>query len=293
VSDTKLPTYGGQAVIEGVMMRGAAACAIAVRKPDDSIEVKIEGLGAIYRSRIAKIPFIRGLLILWDAIVLGMQALTFSANVQLEEEEQLEGAPMLITLGGFLVIGVGFFFLLPAGVAHLVENLLGVQSGWSNVVEGLVRLLLVIGYIWGIGFMADIRRVYGYHGAEHKTINAFEAGSELTVSAVQAFPREHPRCGTAFILTVVLFSVVLFSALGPLSLPMRLATRILFVPLLAALAYEYIRFTARISSTVFGRLLMAPNLWLQRLTTVEPDGAMIEVALAAFNAMRNEEAKPA
>lgn len=287
----KLSTYGGQAVIEGVMMRGTQVCAIAVRSPDQSIVIETQPLSGMYRSRIAKIPFLRGLLILWDALVLGMRALTFSANMQVDEEEQLEGGQMILTLILSLILGICLFFLLPAGAAHLVERFVRWGAFGSNVLEGLIRLILLVGYIWAIGFLPDIRRVYGYHGAEHKTINAFEADEELVVDTVKQFPREHPRCGTAFLLTVVAFSILIFTAVGPQPLLQRLASRIVLVPVLASLAYEYIRLTAKLMRFSWARPFVLPNLWLQRLTTREPDPQMIEVAIAAFNSMRLEEEK--
>jgi uncharacterized protein YqhQ len=287
----RLSTYGGQAVIEGVMMRGTQVCAVAVRSPDQSIVIETQPLGGIYQSGIAKIPFLRGLLKLWDALVLGMRALTFSANMQVDEEEQLEGGQMILTLILSLILGICLFFLLPAGAAYLVERFVHWGAFGSNLLEGLIRLSLLIGYIWAIGFLPDIRRVYGYHAAEHKTINAFEAGAELGVDIVKQFPREHPRCGTAFLLTVVAFSIFIFTAIGPQSLLERLATRVVFVPVLASLAYEYIRLTAKLMRFSWARPLVLPNLWLQRLTTREPDLQMIEVAIAAFNSMKLQEEK--
>ncbi len=186
-----LPTYGGQAVIEGVMMRGRSSCKVAVRTPDSDIQVEDLPLSPIYRSRWATLPFLRGLLVLWDALGLGMRALTFSANVQGGEDANIEGAPMFITMAISLLFGVGLFFLLPAGGAYLVQQVTPLTSGWVNLIEGLVRLLLLVGYIWGIGLMPDIQRVYGYHGAEHMTINAFEAGADLRVESVRQYSRQH------------------------------------------------------------------------------------------------------
>ena len=285
----KLPTYGGQAVIEGVMMRGAQNWAVAVRTPDSSIVVKKERLGRFYRSRWIKVPFARGLFVLWDALVLGINALTYSANMQAEEDEQIEGASAVLTFVFSLSLGIAIFFLLPVGVAYIFEAFLHLSTGWANLIEGILRLALLIGYIWVIGQLPDIRRVYGYHGAEHKTINAFEAGASLEPRVVKEFPREHPRCGTAFLLTVVVFSILFFSFLGPMPLLPRLLSRIIFVPLLAALAYEYIRLTAKWINYTWAKPLIAPNLWLQRLTTREPDESMLEVAIAAFEAMRLDE----
>jgi uncharacterized protein YqhQ len=284
-----LPNYGGQAIVEGVMMRGREVCAIAVRAPDSSIVVESQDLAKVYRSQLARIPFLRGLLILGDALVLGMRALTFSANVQVGEDEKIEGAPMVLTLLLSLAMGIGLFFLLPAGIAYLTE----VGLGWSglvvNVIEGAVRLGLLVGYIWIIGFMPEIRRVYGYHGAEHKTINAYEAGAKLDIDTVSQFSREHPRCGTAFLLTVVIFSIVLFTIIGPLPLLPRLLSRLLLVPALAMVAYEYIRFTARYFHSPLIKPLVIPNLALQRLTTREPDDDMLEVAITAFQTMLRRE----
>ena len=276
-------------MIEGVMMRGTQVYAIAVRAPDQTITVEIEPLSSLYRSKLAKIPFLRGLLILWDALILGTHALTFSANAQAEEDERLEGSPLVLTLLASVAVGLGFFFLLPAGIAYIVEQLLHWNAWQSNFLEGLIRLGLLVGYIWAIGFMPDIRRVFGYHGAEHKTINAFKAGESLDVESVMRFPREHPRCGTAFLLTVVVLSILIFSVLGPLPLVLRFASRLLLAPVIASLAYEYIRLTSWMMRFSWARPLLIPNLWLQRLTTREPEPAMVEVAIAAFQAMHARE----
>lgn len=288
----RLPSYGGQAVLEGVMMRGTRACAVAVRAPDASIVIDTRPLGGLYRSRWARVPLLRGLLLLWDALALGMRALTFSANVQ-AGDEQLSPTQQATAMAVAVAGGLSLFFLLPAGVGYLAERLLGAQAWAANLIEGLTRLGLLVGYVAAIGLLPDIRRVYGYHGAEHKTINAFEAGAPLTVEDVASFPREHVRCGTSFLLTVVVLSVLLFSLLGPLPLLPRLLSRLALIPVLAALAYEYLRLSARLARFAWARPLLAPNLALQRLTTREPDPAMIEVALAAFEAMRAQESESA
>ena len=286
---SKMPTYGGQAVIEGVMMRGSRAVAIAMRAPNKEIVVHTEPLGGIYQSRLAKIPFLRGLIMLWDALGLGMRFLTLSANTQSGEDEKLEGPAMYLTLFISLAFGIGLFFLAPAAVGQLSESFLKWNSWLGNLVEGIVRLLLLIGYIWLIGQWGDIRRVFSYHGAEHKTINAFEAGVDLTPENVSKFSVEHPRCGTAFLLTLVVMSVLLFSLLGPLPAFWRFASRILFLPILAGLAYEFIRWTANHLENPLVRLLIKPNLSLQHLTTREPSLDMLEVAITAFKTMRTEE----
>ncbi|NQS92268.1 MAG: DUF1385 domain-containing protein [Chloroflexi bacterium] len=289
ITTTKLPNYGGQAVIEGVMMRGKKAAAIAMRNPEGEIIIHTEKLNKIYQSQIMKIPFLRGLIGLYDALILGMKALTISANTQTGEDEKIEGPALFFTFFLSLSIAVLIFFLLPAGVGQAVEGYLNWQPWVGNLIEGLVRLIFLIGYMWGIGQMEDIKRVFSYHGAEHKVINAFEGGAELIPEKVKEFSLEHPRCGTAFLLIVVLFSVLLFTALGPMTLAWRLISRILFLPILAGVAYEYLRWTAANQHNPFVKVLIKPNLALQRLTTNEPSLEIIEVSLAAFNAMRKLE----
>ncbi len=287
--EDRLIAYGGQAVIEGVMMRGRSAAAVAMRDPDGEIVIHVEKLAGIYKSRLAKIPFLRGLVLLWDALGLGMRALTISANTQTGEDEKLEGPMLTLTLVFSLAFGVGLFFLLPAAAGGLAESLLHWNSWWGNVLEGIARLALLVGYIWAVGLMPDIRRVYAYHGAEHKTINAYEAGAELTPESVATFSLEHPRCGTAFLLTLVLLSILVFSLLGPMPLLWRLVSRLLLIPVLAGVAYEYIKWTANHLDSPIVRMLIRPNLALQSLTTREPDLAMLEVAITSFNTMRDAE----
>ena len=286
---TKLPNYGGQAVIEGVMMRGKKAAAIAMRAPDGSITVHTEELNKIYQSKIMRVPFLRGLIGLYDALVLGMKALIISANTQTGEDEKLEGPAFFFTFILSLGFAILVFFLIPAGVGQLVENYLNWKPWISNLVEGLIRLVFLIAYMWGIGQMEEIKRVFSYHGAEHKVINAFEASAELTPETIKNFSREHPRCGTAFLLIVVIFSVFLFTALGPMSLYWRLISRILLLPVLAGVSYEYLRWTAANQQKPLVKALIRPNLALQRLTTNEPSLDIIEVSIAAFNAMRELE----
>ncbi len=287
--EDKIISYGGQAVIEGVMMRGKHAFAVAMRAPDGNIVVHQEGLAKVYQSWFTKVPFLRGTLLLWDALGLGMKALTLSANTQTGEDEKLEGPALYATLATSLAISIGLFFLLPAGVGGLADTYLGWPTLAHNLLEGVVRLLLLIGYIWGIGFMPEVKRLYGYHGAEHKTINAYEAGVELTPENVAKFPLEHPRCGTAFMLTLMLLSVLVFSALGEMSIYWRFASRILLIPVLAGIAVEYIRWTANHLNSPLVRLLIKPNLALQSLTTREPDSSMLEVAIESFKTMRKAE----
>ena len=285
----KLPSYGGQAVIEGVMMRGASSVAIAMRDPDQKIIIHSEELGGIYKSKISKIPFLRGLILLWDALGLGMRALTISANAQTGEDEELEGPALYLTLAFSLTFSIVLFFIAPATVGNLVERWWGVQPWVSNLAEGFVRLALLIGYVGLIGLMPDIKRVFMYHGAEHKTINAFESNIELTPENVAQQSIEHPRCGTAFLLTLMLLSVLIYSLLGNQTLAARLISRVALIPVLAGIAYEYIRWTANHLDSAFVRWMIKPNLALQRLTTREPSLEIIEVGIAAFEAMRAKE----
>ncbi len=288
--EDRIIAYGGQAVIEGVMMRGQKAFAIAMRAPDGKIVVHQEPLDSIYRSKITKIPFVRGVILLWDALGLGMRALTIAANTQTGEDQKIEGPALYITLGVALLFGIGLFFLLPAGLGSLTEKFLGWGVWWSNLAEGIIRLALLVGYIWLIGFMPDIKRLFAYHGAEHKTINAYEAGAELTPESVARFSLEHPRCGTAFLLTLVLLSIIVFALLGPLPVFWRLVSRVLLIPVLAGIALEYIRWTANHLNNPVVRMLIKPNLALQSLTTRQPDASMLEVAIASFQKMREAEA---
>lgn len=297
MNQNETPVYGGQAVIEGVMMRGKGAFAVAVRDPHtQEIVVHTEPLNQrIYNSAISRTPFLRGLTLLWDALGLGMKALMFSAEIADDEtqsdekqknpSEIFKQPAMIGTVLFSIALSIGLFIALPAALAGLVVNSQEANL-LSNALEGIARLVIVIGYIWGIGLMPDIQRVYAYHGAEHKTINAFEAGAQLTPTEVKRFPLEHPRCGTGFLLTVVLISIVLFSFLPPLGILLRILSRILLVPLIAGVAYEFLRFTARHQDKPLIRAITKPNMALQKLTTREPDLEMLAVAIKAFDEVR-------
>lgn len=285
----KLPSYGGQALIEGVLMRGSNHIAAAFRAPDGSIVIEKEKLQGIYKSRLAKIPFLRGLIILWDALGLGTRYLTLSANVQSGEDEKIEGPALYLSLALSFTIAIALVFIAPAAIGNWVVKLTGWDPFWASVIEGGIRFLFVIGYIWGIGFMQDIARVFAYHGAEHKTINAFEAGAELRPEIVQTYSLQHPRCGTAFLLTLVIISVIVFTLIGPLPLGWTILSRVVLIPILAMMAYEYIRWTANHLDSSIVRALARPSLALQTLTTREPTLEMLEISIAAFNAMIREE----
>lgn len=277
--------YGGQAVIEGVMMRGSKTMAVAVRHPSGEIIVHSEPLTArIYTSRWGRLPFVRGLALLWDALVLGIRTLIFSADVALAEEEDVSfGGPMVWgTLLISLLFAVGFFFLTPLLLVSLVDRHI-TSSLLSNVIEGTIRLALFLAYVVAIGRLPDIQRVFAYHGAEHKTINAYEDGASLEPGVVRAYGTAHTRCGTGFLLVVMVLFIFLSALLGRPPILLRFLSRLLLIPVVAGLSYEFIRFSAaRSQSNAFVRALIAPGLALQGLTTREPDDSMLEVAIAAL-----------
>jgi len=275
--------YGGQAVIEGVMMRGRSHMAVAVRHPDGHLVLHDEPLrGRMYTSRWAKLPFIRGFGVLWDALVLGMRTLTFSADVALGEEEvEFTGPLAWGTIALSMVISVGVFFFIPSLVAQWLERFVSSHL-LSSLLEGVFRLGLFIAYVWVIGFMPDVRRVFGHHGAEHKTINAYEAGSPLTPEAIAPFPTAHTRCGTSFTLLVAVVSILLFAPFHFNHWIYRLLARLLLIPVVTGIAYELVRMSANHQDNLLVRWLIAPGLLLQRLTTKEPEDGMVETAIVAL-----------
>ncbi len=276
--------YGGQAVIEGVMMRGARSIAVAVREPEGGIRVKSESLGGLYAGRVRRIPLVRGIIVLWETLALGMRALMYSAEVAAgmseDEQEEASSAYLWIVLGITLAFAAAIFFVAPL----LVTGWLSSRMNGAVVVliEGVLRLVMLLGYIWGIGFVPDIRRVFAYHGAEHRTINAWESGAPLEVDSVRRFSNEHARCGTAFLLTVAVVSLVIFVALGTPSWWWRIASRVLLIPVIAAISYEIIRLSADYRRFRVVRWLSRPSLALQALTTRDPDDNQIEVAIRAL-----------
>ncbi len=287
--------YGGQAVIEGVMMRGAHCAAVAVRNSEGGIVVHETPLSRrLYRGRIIRTPFVRGVVGLWDALGLGTRALMWAADVAVGEEDDVDfnGPIGWLTIGLSLLLGMGLFFLVPTLGAAGIGNLLGLTPDGTapigfaafivNLIEGLIQITMLITYIWAIGRIPDVKRLFGYHGAEHKTINAWEAGADLTPEVVDGFPIEHPRCGTAFLLTVAFVSVLVFSLLGRPPLPLLILSRVVLIPALAGIAYEVIQFSARNFHRPLVRALVRPNLALQHLTTRQPERHMLEVAIVAF-----------
>ncbi|MBI4319071.1 MAG: DUF1385 domain-containing protein [Chloroflexi bacterium] len=277
------PTYGGQAVIEGVMMRGQFDMAVAVREPSGNILIHSERLtGALYASKWAKRPFIRGVLLLWDTMVLGVRTLLFSAKIA-AAEEAVEMTPRVMwgTLAISLAMALSLFFVLPVLLVGIVDQYI-TSSVVSNVVEKAIRLGMLVGYIGAVGFIPDVRRVFAYHGAEHKAVNAHEDGAPLVVDVVEKYSTAHPRCGTSFLLVVMLVSFVAFVALGRPPFEIRVISRIVLVPVIAAVAYELIKLGALHHRNLFVKMLLAPGLALQSLTTRQPTPDQVEVAIAAL-----------
>lgn len=274
--------YGGQAVIEGVMIRGPHSVVVACRRPNGEIAVRRETLGGVYTGLLRRIPFVRGVIVLWETMALGMRSLIYSSNVALGEEEN-EISPLAVIGMGLaaLVVVAAIFFAGPVLLTSWLEGRID-SSVVVVVIEGLIRLAILVAYIGLIGLVPDIRRVYAYHGAEHKSIHALEAGDPLEPPAVQRHPTAHVRCGTSFLLTIVVVSVVLFAALGSQELWMRVASRVVLIPVIAAIAYELIRLGGRFYGNPVARVLMWPNLALQKLTTRQPDDSQVEVALRAL-----------
>ncbi len=283
-SQSKGPvSYGGQAVLEGVMMRGRRWATVAVRAPSSEIILHSERLPrALIDGWFLKVPFVRGVGMLWDTLVLGMRALMYSASVAMEEEETEFTKPMMWgTAAVAIVFAVGLFFVGPLLLIGMVDHYIP-SSFVSNVVEGLIRLAVFLVYLWVIGFMPDIARVFAYHGAEHKCINAQEAGEPLEVSNAMPYTTAHPRCGTSFLLVVMAVSILVFALLGRPPMELRILSRVVLIPVIAGIAYEFIKFTAARYSNPLVRWMAAPGLTLQRLTTREPDESQVEVGMAAL-----------
>ncbi len=319
--------YGGQAVMEGVMMRGRKTAAMAVRCPDSSIYIYEETLNPkLYQNRLFRLPFLRGMLLLWEMLVLGTRLMALSTNIatgaidptSLREEHQSFGTAPHAALDGIddnglldsperppqigglalaltLVVSLGFaiavFFLGPLLITGLLHNQVG--EGWLNLtVEGVIRLALLIGYLYLIGRVPDIQRVFAYHGAEHKTINAMEHGDPLDIPHVRRASRVHTRCGTGFLLLVMVVSIFVFALVGSPSLPLKIISRIVLVPVVAGIAYELMRLGAANYRYRVVRWLLAPGLALQGLTTREPDDSMIECAIAALQRVMSRDNQP-
>lgn len=281
---------GGQAIIEGVMMRGNDRIAMAVRKPDGNIALKCTPFTSIIkRCKVLNLPILRGGILLIESLLLGVKALNFSGDIAMADETQADVRKpeksrwndlwMGLTLLFSLALGIAFFFYLPL----ILTDLLGLQSGWAfNLVDGALRLILFLAYIYLISKWKEIRRVFEYHGAEHKSIFAHENNQPLTPAGAQPFTTLHPRCGTSFLLIVMVVSILVFMFLGkPESLADRLA-RLAFVPVIGGISYELIKLSAKAARNPFFRIFILPGLWLQKITTNEPDEKQLEVAMVAL-----------
>ncbi len=288
--------YGGQAVIEGVMMRGRDYLAVAVRKSNGEIVIKKDPVGTITKKYPwLKWPFIRGVVSLCESFGVGMRALLFSADQFMEgegeEETKLSSWETTLMVAVAIAMSVLLFVVLPLLGRMLVNQFIPAQSHlWGNLVESALRMLILVAYIAGVSVMKDIRRVFAYHGAEHKVINTFEAKEDLTVENARKHTTFHPRCGTSFLLFVVIVSAVFFSFLKYDTIWMRFATRILLLPVVAGVSYEIIKFTGRHQNFFLWRWLSQPGFWLQKLTTREPDDQQLEVAINSLVAVLHEEA---
>jgi uncharacterized protein YqhQ len=285
--------YGGQALIEGVLMRGRDAIAVAFRHPDGHIVWASESLrSGPHAWRLARAPFVRGLIVLYETLVVGTRWLIRSANIQASAEGvELGRGSVALMLGLTLVLGIGVFFLLPLFIASVTTG--SVQQDWvQHVVEGLVRVAIFLGYLALIARMPDIRRVFEYHGAEHMTIHALEAGDPLTTDAVRRYPTAHPRCGTEFLVVVIILSIFAFSLVGRQSIEIMVGSRLLLVPVIAAVGYEILRFGARHRANPLVKAIMAPGILVQMITTKQPSDDQIEVAIVSMQQALEADGEP-
>jgi len=274
--------YGGQAVIEGVMMRGRKTMVTVVRRPSGGLAVATESLAVVYSGWMRKAPLIRGVVVLIEALVLGIKTLLYSANVSLEEEEEsISGGWLWLTLIVALASGVALFFIAPLFLTKLLDPYVN-SSLVFNLIEGCIRIVIFIVYLKLVTLMPSLRRVFAYHGAEHKTVNAYEDGAPLEVEAVRKYDTAHVRCGTSFLFAVLVISIIVFALVGLPSVWLMVLSRIILIPVIAALAYEVIHFGARHAENGLVRAILAPGLWLQSLTTREPDDSQLEVAVSAL-----------
>lgn len=278
---------GGQAVIEGVMMRGPGGIATAVRQPNQEIIVKKDTIRSVQeRWPLLKMPVLRGVVALVESLVYGIQALSFSAQAAGEEGEQLTNRELIVTMVVALLAGIVLFIVIPTSAAKLVKSITA-DPFWFNIAEGFIRMAVFMLYILVISRMEDIQRVFQYHGAEHKVIHAYEAGEELAVENIRKYSTLHPRCGTNFLLIVMLVSIFVFAFLGWPSLGLRIISRVLLMPLIAGISYEIIKVAGRHKSGLLHACIM-PGLWLQYLTTREPDDSQIAVAVRALQEVLDE-----
>jgi uncharacterized protein YqhQ len=283
--------YGGQAVIEGVMMRGQDHWAVAVREPNGTVYVESHDIDSIAaRHAIWRKPFFRGMVVLGQSLKIGVRALLVASNHAMEEEEQLSSRQVGVSLTIAMVAFIAVFVLGPTSLFVWLENTLDIHGVIVNVAEGVFRVALFVGYLWLIGRTKDIHRVFEYHGAEHKTIAAYEHGVELVPERIDGYPKEHVRCGTNFLIIVMIVTVFVFSLFGTPGLVWRLLSRVIAIPIIAGGAYEALRLGAKYPGSLLMRALMRPGIWLQKITTQEPDVGQIEVAVASFHEVLRREA---
>lgn len=275
---------GGQAVIEGVMMKSKRKLAVAVRKPNNKIVVKKQNLDSrLYRNIFFRIRFIRGIFILIETMVMGINALSYSANESIDKkEEKLGKGAIAITIGVAALLAVGLFVVLPLFLTRLVTESNGILF---NLIDGVIRIGMFLAYIGGISLMKDVRRLFQYHGAEHKSVFCYESGKKLTVKNAKKFSCLHPRCGTTFIIIVLVLSIFLFSLITSPGWVAKLLIRLAFLPIIAGLSYEFIRWGSKHYDNPVVKVLVAPGLAMQLLTTREPDNKQIEVAIKALKAV--------
>ncbi|MGZ4802489.1 MAG: DUF1385 domain-containing protein [Acidimicrobiia bacterium] len=283
------PRYmGGQAVVEGVMMRGETTWAVAVRNPEGTIDIEVHEAPS-WAEKYSKVPLLRGVMNLAESMALGMKALSWSANQQVPEEERVSGRAMGVTMVIALVFFAGFFVVLPALGARGLSSLLGINGFFFHALEGVLVLGVFLGYLTAVGLMPDIKRVFQYHGAEHKAIAAYENDAPLTPESAQRFTTQHVRCGTNFLLTVLVIANIVYSVIGRPPIPILVLSRIVLIPVIAGIAYEVIRFAARHMDKRWVRIAMKPGLTLQRMTTREPSLDQLEVAIASLRAVMTSE----
>ena len=283
------PRYmGGQAVMEGVMMRGEHSWAVAVRTPDGDIELAVHDAPS-WAERWSKVPIVRGVASLAESLALGFRALSWSAERQLPEEERISQRAMGWTIGAALLFFTAVFIVLPTLINQGIADRLGVSGVTYHLAEGSIRLAIFLGYLTLIGFLPDIKRVFQYHGAEHKAIAAYENGTELTPESAQQYTTEHVRCGTNFLLTVMVVTIFVYAFVGRPALPWLITSRVLLIPIVAGLAYELIRAAAPRMDRRWVRVLMRPGLTLQRLTTRPPTLDQLAVAITSLRAVMTAE----
>ena len=278
-------SYGGQAVIEGVMIRGRNYYSLAVRRLNGDVYAISEPLSQIYTGRIRRVPLLRGALVLLETMVLGIKALNRSAIMVMEDQvgkgEEVPSWLMAASLAVAFVLGIGIFFIMPLFATRTFESSIS-SDILSNLIEGMIRLVVLVAYIGGIGLLRDIRRVFAYHGAEHMAVHTHEAGLPLEVGNARRFPTAHPRCGTAFLLTVMVVAILVFAFLGRSPLWWLVVSRIVFIPVIAAVSYEVIRFSGAHQNNPLTKITTYPGMLLQSLTTRQPDDDQIEVAIHAM-----------